>query len=66
MFLFSNFFGRKKWFGQLARTFWANGKQIQNLFVKTKHTELKQERDIIGLPVWLRYDQTGLVNLPIV
>ena len=41
-------------------------KQIQNLFVKTKHTELKQERDIIGLPIWLRYDQTGLVNLPIV
>ena len=42
MFLLSNFFGRKKWFGQLARTFWANGKQFQNLFVKTKHTELKQ------------------------
>ena len=39
MFLFSNFFGRNwKWFGQLVRIFWANGKPFQNLFVNGLNT----------------------------
>ena len=69
MFLFSNVFGRKKLFGQLARTwFWTNGKPFYGRSLcQDTSTELRLTERAARL-CRARYNKIGksLANLPIV